>query len=290
MKIQPYIDSLQRALRRPEIRRHPIRTITRRLAWRRHWQRHPDSPIVLKNWWRNLTMTLPHTSNASLLFYRTHSDPSLASLLQALLSPGMTFLDVGAHIGEYTLIGAHMVGPNGRVVAVEPLSPCVETIRHNAALNGFKHVSVLEGALCHYSGRVGFLSDPHRSAGWIAARVDQVAFETQCWTLSDLLKHTAINRADVVKIDASGNELSVLRGGEQAILSGAVGRIVMKLYHPAITRERFNYDSHDSVAQLAEWGMPMRLFDGWRLSQFPTQSEIDLHYSHLDYAHLLLVG
>src|SRR5438309_7950644 len=108
--IQKYVDSLRRGWRRPELRHHPIHAIARRISWRLHWKRSPGVPIVLNNWRRDLKIALPHTGNAALLFYRTHSDPTMAWLLQALLSPGMTFLDVGAHIGEFTLVGGQMVG------------------------------------------------------------------------------------------------------------------------------------------------------------------------------------
>ena len=146
-RVSDILDSIRRGLRRPEVRRHPIQAITRRLAWRWHWKRQPDTPIVLKDWWRGLSIVLPHTSNSSLVFYRRHSDEGMVWLLQVLLSPGMTFLDIGAHIGEFTLVGAEMVGAGGKAVAVEPLPPCAETIRKNAALNRMNQVAVFTGAL-----------------------------------------------------------------------------------------------------------------------------------------------
>jgi FkbM family methyltransferase len=244
--------------------------------------------LVINAWWRNLKIALPNTSNAALLFYRTHSDEGLAWLLQALLSPRMTFLDVGAHIGAFTLVGAKMVGNEGKVLAVEPLPPCVEAIRRNAAMNGLDNVKVYEGALCDHSGRIGFLSDFQRTGGWIATKPDQAAFETQCWTLDDFLLSAGITRVDVMKLDASGNELGALRGGAKTFLRGGVGTLVMKLYNPNVTQERFGYDSRESLSLLHEWGFQLKLIIG--LDAFPIFCPVDVigHFDRLTYSHTLV--
>lgn len=286
--IKKHVDSIRRGLRRPEIRQHLIQAIARRLRWRWHWQRSPGAPILLDNWWRNLKIALPHTSNASLLFYRTNSDPSLVALLQTLLYPRMTFLDVGAHIGEFTLIGAQMVGLEGKVIAVEPLPPCAEAIRRNAAMNGLNQVKVYDGALGDYSGKIGFQSDSERSSGWIAVQPNQVAFETPCWTLDDFFPVAGIAKADVVKLDAGGNELAVLRGGAKTLGAGKIGVLVMKLYHPKVTRDRFDYDARESVELLREWGFQMKLVV--RADAFPIFRPEDMndHFDPLVYCHLLV--
>jgi FkbM family methyltransferase len=254
------------------------------MLWRLHWVRSPGTPVVINPWWRGLKIALPQTSNAALLFYRTHSDEGLAWLLQALLSPRMTFLDVGAHIGAFTLIGAQMVGSDGKVLAIEPLPPCAEAIRRNAAMNGMDNVKVYEGALCDYSGRIGFQSDSQRSGGWIAAKPDQVAFEAQCWTLDDFFRTAGITRVDVMKLDASGNERAALRGGIEVLRNGGLGALVMKLYNPSVTRERFGYDSRESLSLLSEWGFQLKLFVG--LDAFPLfcPEDADRHFNRGIYA------
>ncbi len=211
-------------------------------------------------------------------------------VLQALLSPRMTFLDVGAHIGAFSLVGASLVGREGSVLAIEPLAPCAQAIRRNAALNALANVKVFEGALCDHSGKIGFLSDGERSSGWIATNPDRVAFESLCWSLDDFLPHAGINRAHVTKLDAGGNELLVLRGGEKTLRAGCIGTLVMKLYHPNVIQERFGYDWRESLSLLRKWGFQLKVVV--RQEAFPLfhPDEATCFFDNLVYSILLVAN
>jgi hypothetical protein len=56
--------------------------------------------------------------------------------LQETLSPGQVFVDVGANVGYFTLLGGQLVGPGGRVVAVEAHPGLAELLRRNVIMNG----------------------------------------------------------------------------------------------------------------------------------------------------------
>ena len=62
------------------------------------------------------------------------------AFLAAVLEPGMTFVDVGANEGLFTLVGASSVGDGGRVLAVEPSSREFERLGANIALNALDNV------------------------------------------------------------------------------------------------------------------------------------------------------
>lgn len=258
--------------------------------WRWHWKHSPSVPIILDNWFQGLKIALPHTSNASLLYYRSHSDPTLVWLLQTLLAPRMTFLDVGAHIGEFTLVAAKVVGAEGKVIAVEPLPPCAGAIRHNAALNSMEQVQVYEAALSECSGKIGFMSDAERSGGWIARTASQVTCEAPCWSLDDFFTHCGISAVDVAKLDASGNELAVLRGAEESFSARRVRTLIMKLYNPDVVRQRFGYDAHESLALLLRRGFDLKLVVGQEAFPILCTEDVDDHFDRLVYSHLIVAS
>ena len=74
------------------------------------------------------------------------------------LKEGMTFLDIGANVGYYTLLGARLVAKSGKVIALEPdPDPSVATIlRTNFKLNSLERVRVVQGAACATRGIVRF--------------------------------------------------------------------------------------------------------------------------------------
>ena len=67
-------------------------------------------------------------------------EPQETQLLRDLLEPGNVFVDVGANWGYYTLAAAHMVGPEGRVVAFEPEPRLFALLTANIAANTLRHV------------------------------------------------------------------------------------------------------------------------------------------------------
>jgi FkbM family methyltransferase len=58
-----------------------------------------------------------------------------AQLLDLLLRPGATFVDIGAHVGYFTIRGLHRVGAEGAVFAVEPSPVVRELLEHNVTAN-----------------------------------------------------------------------------------------------------------------------------------------------------------
>jgi FkbM family methyltransferase len=273
MNPRSVFDSLRRGLRRPEVRHHPVQALGRRIAWRRYWKDPSRAPIILNDWWRGMRIALPQAGTAVLVYYRRHSDILVVETLESVLRPGMTVLDIGASIGEYTLVAAKLVTPQGRVHAVEPLSTCAEAIRQNAGLNSLEHVSVHELAISDRSGRIGFVSDSGRTFGWIANDGAAPAFQAEVRSLDDFVKEQGIGQVDFIKLDAGGNELSVLRGGTNTLSAQSAPVILLKLYNPQVVHDRFGYEATDIVATLLDLHYNLSLVErGGGIHQFPVRA------------------
>src|SRR5437867_7825119 len=79
-------------------------------------------------------------------------EPQETALVRAILRPGMTFLDVGANWGYFTLAAAHLVGETGRVVSLEPDPRLFAVLRANLADNRLGHVVALPVAAAEQPG------------------------------------------------------------------------------------------------------------------------------------------
>lgn len=136
--------------------------------------------------------------------------------LRRLLGEGGVLYDVGANVGFFSLIGARLVGAEGRVYAFEPAPGNAAAVRENAALNGLSQIEVIESAVGAERGRerlllVEDLSWSHlESQGW-HPRTD-TTLEVDVVTIDDLVAEGRIRPPDVVKIDVEGSEIDVLAG------------------------------------------------------------------------------
>jgi FkbM family methyltransferase len=162
--------------------------------------------------------------NRTIFLYGTF-EISETRLVQAFLRSGMTFLDVGAHIGYYTLIAARLVGDAGRVHSFEPGAKTRAHLEANVARNGLQNVEIHAQALAEQTGEVGFYPSSLASNQGISSIVapgDGRAAPSTVPSLSldDFVARIGGRRVDLLKMDIEGAELQVIRGA-QRLLSGA---------------------------------------------------------------------
>jgi FkbM family methyltransferase len=119
-------------------------------------------------------------------------------------------------MGFMTLVGARLVGPEGRVVSIEPEPGNVAAIDANAAINGLGTVTVIAAAAAAETGPVEVIAV--RDTLWTRlSEVGEHPMERERLTvdgvrLDDLVYDRGFDPPDVVKIDVEGGELQVLAG------------------------------------------------------------------------------
>jgi FkbM family methyltransferase len=153
-----------------------------------------------------------------------------ARLLERLLGPGMTVVDVGANHGLFSLEAAHFVGPSGRIHAFEPARRTRATLAANLRANGLDdRVEVYPMALGAAPG-MARLRIHHEQSGlnsladddirWNRRRLAADAVEdVAVTTLDDHAAARGLGSIDFLKIDVEGFERDVLRGAR-----GLLGR------------------------------------------------------------------
>jgi FkbM family methyltransferase len=163
-------------------------------------------------------------------------EPRKTNALQTVLRPGMTFLDIGANHGDFSLLAAKFMNDQGTVLAFEPAPDNANWLRKSVEANGCKSIEVLELALGDADGEAELLLTDH--SGWqsfVAIKKKTVTGTVKVPTrrLDALLAERGIDAVDVIKIDVEGFETQVLDGGEKTLT--APGRRVLLLdLHPPI--------------------------------------------------------
>jgi FkbM family methyltransferase len=163
-------------------------------------------------------------SHVAQYILRGSFEMTFVPLFEAALGPGLDFIDVGANAGLYTVLGGKIVGPGGRVLAVEPAPSILPSLRANVARNGLENVTVFAGVATSRSGpcllnsivgneEYSSLSPiTHPSAPQGPRQQVEVAGET-----IDHLVASHHLRPALIKIDAEGAEGLVLRGAADVL-------------------------------------------------------------------------
>lgn len=137
-----------------------------------------------------------------------------------LLKPGSTFVDVGANVGDYSLLAARLVGDAGKVLCFEPERRNLDLLERGVDLNGYKNVEVYQVALSDNNGQatlhLGEIGGYHSLLGGLSSRqAGTVTVATR--TLDAFLEESGRDRVDMMKIDVEGAEMQVLAGARATL-------------------------------------------------------------------------
>ena len=161
----------------------------------------------------------PDSSNAD--FARGTYELPLQKALAHYLKPEDVFYDIGANIGFFIVLAAHLVGKSGSVYAFEPVPENVKRIRHNLKLNRFSNTTVLEKAVSVYTGKGRLLLAQHSGGAMLSSAGTPPDFKgamnVNLVCIDDLVAQKALKPPVLVKIDVEGAEIDVFKGMKQTI-------------------------------------------------------------------------
>lgn len=166
-------------------------------------------------------------------------EPWVERVLMKALKPGMTFCDVGANFGYYTLLGAATVGQRGKVFSFECNPRLSQLLRKSVLVNGMQDVVTLSSmAVSNVQGHATLTFDDEFSGGGTIVEVgpdypwSEHKVTVACAPLDSLLDGQQV--PNVLKIDVEGSEAKVLLGAERILSDRGLQTIVFEYYAPSI--------------------------------------------------------
>jgi FkbM family methyltransferase len=169
-------------------------------------------------------------------------DEPFVDFLARSLRPGMTFVDVGANVGLFTIVASALVGVGGRVFAYECNPGMVECLRSNIRMNWFNDRVVLvpkaagrDGSPTRFwmSDRVAGLGSTQAGDASNPKDGDVIELEVPTESLDEGLDD--VQFVDLLKIDVEGGEAAVLDGARQLLTSQKIGMLSLEFRGDVLT-------------------------------------------------------
>ncbi|WP_338663916.1 FkbM family methyltransferase [Pararoseomonas sp. SCSIO 73927] len=151
-------------------------------------------------------------------------EPSVTALLRAALRPGDVVIDIGANVGLHTLLAAKLIGPGGRVHAVEASPGIFRQLERNLAANGVTNVRAYNVAATAVAGPVPVFLHDDTNLGGTTIVAEEAARNgarheavVEGRPLAQIVPADEIAAARLIKIDVEGAEWMVLQGMREVL-------------------------------------------------------------------------
>jgi FkbM family methyltransferase len=156
-------------------------------------------------------------------------EPGETALLLGWLAPGMTFVDIGAHVGYYTVLAARGVSPGGLVFAFEPSPRNYELLLANVWRNGLTNVVCYPWAVSDHMGFLDLFLDERNTGDNRLFQGDRGPGVRVRAVALDALPSIR-PPIDVVKIDVQGAEEAVVAGMKHLLSRSPSARVTLEYW------------------------------------------------------------
>ena len=206
-------------------------------------------------------------------------EPNESGFLARVIKDGMTFVDVGANIGWFSIHAAAQVGPNGRVIAIEPRKNTCAHLVMSFAENGYSDRAEVHNAAVGATtgaGHIGWTTSP--GATWSltsASLLEQYqtagAFveAAEVLTLDEIV---AGRNVDIIKIDIEGAEPLAFSGAVDLLRSSRP--IILSEVNFKILPHISNTTGHEYINHMSSLGFDAYLLNGSSIGETASPESI----------------
>ena len=193
-----------------------------------------EEVFIVKKIFKDLKIRLDVSKKTQrILYLQKLYEPRICNFLIKNLKEGEVFLDIGANVGFYTLVGSQLVGQSGQIIAFEPEKKNFSNLVENVKINNLKNVICINKAVSKINKKSKFFINPLNDGGGSLLKINSYNDDKEKWSLEKIKEHFPkinleqdtetisldqlfmtgeIKNPDLIKIDVDGNELNVLIG------------------------------------------------------------------------------
>ena len=169
-------------------------------------------------------------------------EPDQTEIVKKYVHEGDIVIDVGAHVGYYTLLMAQLVGKNGKVYSFEPDPVNFQLLKKSVEINEFENVILIQKAVSDTNEKVKlFLGDDDRAINRIYdAKLGDAkeSIEVDSITLDEYFRENN-ELFNFIKIDSEGSEVKIING-MQELLSENRKLVMMTEFFPFLIKKSGN--------------------------------------------------
>jgi len=137
----------------------------------------------------------------------------VTELIKSEVKKGDTILDIGAHIGYFTLLFARLVGERGKVFAFEPHPVNFGLLKKNISITNYSNIILNQKAVTNKTGAVELFLNKKNTGGHslYKSRYTKTSIMVECIKLDDYFRDYD-GKIDFIKMDIEGSEGEALLG------------------------------------------------------------------------------
>ena len=169
----------------------------------------------------------------------------ITNLIKKEIHSGDIVVDIGAHIGYYTLQFANLVGPTGKVYAFEPEPKNFELLKKNVQINKYDNVVLIQKIVSDKDGIVEFFISKFDSIGNKLFKSNEAgsSIKIESTTLDEYFKDLK-EKIDFIKMDIQGGEGKAILGMKNLLKENKNLKIIQEWWPDALKQNNTNPEDH----------------------------------------------
>ena len=183
-------------------------------------------------------------------------------LFESLVEPGMVVIDIGGHVGYYSMLAARKTGLTGRVFAFEPDPGNFELLSKNAEINGYDNITPINKAVSKTVGTATLhLSalDNGRHSIFDHQIPQSGSFEVETVSLDTFLKEQGSPEVGLIKMDVEGAEEDALNGMDQLLRETSSIKMIIE-FNPVLLQNA-GVNLQYFLTMPSRWGFTVEVID-----------------------------